>query len=99
MITHQSELLEKRLASFINLIPSVMTMYHEAENVAATKIKTTKNKQTEQIDAEILMMAKIRSTLAQKILDLVDRLHPYDLPEMYTVRVGIIIIIIQYIVH
>ncbi|OTF77013.1 hypothetical protein BLA29_000740 [Euroglyphus maynei] len=76
------ELLEKRLASFINLIPSMMTMYQ-----ANNKIK--QNNETEQIDSEILMMAKIRSALASNILELVDRLHPYDLPEMYTVRVGV----------
>ena len=45
------------------------------------------NEQDEQIDAEILMMAKIRSTLAKNILEMVDRLHPYDLPEMYTVPI------------
>nr|XP_027198485.1 protein CutA-like [Dermatophagoides pteronyssinus] len=79
------ELLEKRLASFINLIPSMMTIYHEEKD---NKIKQQHlNEQDEQIDAEILMMAKIRSTLAKNILEMVDRLHPYDLPEMYTVPI------------
>ena len=63
----------------------MMTIYHEEKD---NKIKQQHlNEQDEQIDAEILMMAKIRSTLAKNILEMVDRLHPYDLPEMYTVPI------------
>lgn len=62
------------MLTFINLIPSVVTMYLDNPN-------------KENIDSEVLMMAKIRTSLSKVIMDKLHNLHPYDLPEIYVIPV------------
>lgn len=66
--------MDQKLLTFINLVPSVVTMYLDNPN-------------KENIDCEVLMIAKIRTSLSKLIMDKLHNLHPYDLPEIYVIPV------------
>ena len=69
-------MVEERLANFVNVIPSMVTLYREKDNPDI------------EMDAETMLMAKIRTKQATSIIDFVTKQHPYDVAEIYTVPVS-----------
>lgn len=70
------KLVEEQLANFVNIMPAMLTLYRES-----------KGKDVE-LDAEVMVIGKIRTKEASKIIDFVTVEHPYDAPEIFTVPVG-----------
>ncbi|KJP87590.1 hypothetical protein AK88_02758 [Plasmodium fragile] len=66
-------LLEDKLASCVNIIPGVLSLYHWKGEIAR--------------DNEVLMMIKTRKNLFPKIVDTVKANHPYEVPEVISVPI------------
>ena len=67
-------LLEKRLAACVNIIPGLRSIYHWEGKI--------------EDDQEILLMIKTRAELIEKQLTpLVQKLHPYQVPEIIALPV------------
>jgi periplasmic divalent cation tolerance protein len=61
-------LVESNLAACVNIVPGVTSIYHWQGEV-------------EQAD-ELLLIAKTRTTLFDKLATAIKRIHPYDVPEV-----------------
>jgi periplasmic divalent cation tolerance protein len=61
-------LVESNLAACVNIVPRVTSIYHWQGEV-------------EQAD-ELLLIAKTRTTLFDKLATAIKRIHPYDVPEV-----------------
>ncbi|ANQ10781.1 CutA-like protein [Plasmodium coatneyi] len=66
-------LLEDKLASCVNIIPGVLSLYHWKGEIAR--------------DNEVLMMIKTRKHLFAKIVEAVKANHPYEVPEVISVPI------------
>ncbi|EUD64626.1 periplasmic divalent cation tolerance protein [Plasmodium inui San Antonio 1] len=66
-------LLEDGLASCVNIIPGVLSLYHWKGEIAR--------------DNEVLMMIKTRKHLFSKIVDAVKANHPYEVPEVISIPI------------
>ncbi|CAA9991289.1 cutA homologue, putative [Plasmodium knowlesi strain H] len=66
-------LLEDKLASCVNIIPGVLSLYHWKGEIAR--------------DNEVLMMIKTKKNLFSKIVDAVKANHPYEVPEVISVPI------------
>ncbi|KMZ96574.1 hypothetical protein PVNG_01971 [Plasmodium vivax North Korean] len=66
-------LLEDHLASCVNIIPGVLSLYHWKGEIAR--------------DNEVLMMIKTKKNLFAKIVDAVKANHPYEVPEVISVPI------------
>ncbi|SBT50605.1 cutA homologue, putative [Plasmodium ovale wallikeri] len=66
-------LLKEKLASCINIIPGVLSMYHWKGEI---------NK-----DNEVLMMIKTKKNLFSQIVSCVKLNHPYEVPEVIAVPI------------
>ncbi|GAB69311.1 cutA homologue [Plasmodium cynomolgi strain B] len=66
-------MLEDQLASCVNIIPGVLSLYHWKGEIAR--------------DNEVLMMIKTRKNLFAKIVDAVKANHPYEVPEVISVPI------------
>lgn len=80
------KLLEAKMVSYLNIVPTVVTLYNE------DKIENTIEKKTQghEIDSEVLMMAKVVTAQERDIIDFIDELHPYQKPEIFTTPVGLV---------
>jgi periplasmic divalent cation tolerance protein len=61
------ELVERKLAACVNIVPGIESIYHWEG-----KIHT---------DAELLLLIKTNAQLAPEALAALEQLHPYDTPE------------------
>ncbi|GAW83858.1 periplasmic divalent cation tolerance protein [Plasmodium gonderi] len=66
-------LLEDKLASCINIIPGVTSLYHWKGEIAK--------------DSEVLMMIKTKKSLFDEIVKSVKSNHPYEIPEVISVPI------------
>jgi periplasmic divalent cation tolerance protein len=72
--TISADLLAKKLAACVNLIPSVRSLYHWEGKICD--------------DQEVLMIVKCRSeTFTEKLIPAVKRIHPYEVPEIIALPV------------
>ena len=69
-----TSLVEKRLAACVNLMPGVTSIYRWEGNV--------------QQDTEVLLMAKTQTHLMAQCIAEVTSLHPYSVPEVISVPMG-----------
>lgn len=79
------KLLEAKMVSYLNIVPTVVTLYREDN---AEEKRNTKKAQGHEIDSEVLMMAKVSTAEERRIIDFIDELHPYQAPEIFTTPVG-----------
>ena len=69
-----ADLLEKKLAACVNLIPSVRSLYHWKGEICD--------------DQEVLMIVKCRSeSFIEKLVPAVKKIHPYEVPEIIALPV------------
>jgi periplasmic divalent cation tolerance protein len=61
------ELVERKLAACVNIVPGIESIYHWEGKIHA--------------DAELLLLIKTTATLAPETLAALEQLHPYDTPE------------------
>ena len=62
------ELVESRLAACVNILPGITSLYHWQGEVTE--------------DEEFLLLVKSKQALFDPLVELVNRQHPYDLPEV-----------------
>lgn len=72
--TIAKDLVTRKLAACVNIIPSVTSVYAWKGDV--------------QMDDELLLMIKTRSSLIPSIVSAVKKLHPYEVPEVISVPLG-----------
>ncbi|XP_031561871.1 protein CutA homolog [Actinia tenebrosa] len=66
-------MVEQNLAACVNVIPNITSIY------------TWENKLEE--DSEVLLMVKTRSTRVPDISDYIKKNHPYDVPEVISLKI------------
>jgi periplasmic divalent cation tolerance protein len=66
-------LLEKELAACVNIYPGLRSLYRWEDKI--------------QDDVEFLMMIKTRSELVDHLIPLIQKLHPYQVPEIIALPV------------
>lgn len=69
-----SELIARRLAACVNIVPGVRSVYRWQGKIAS--------------DAELLLIAKIRESDFEAVAEAIQELHSYDVPEILTFDVG-----------
>jgi len=62
------ELVESRLAACVNILPGITSLYRWQGEVTE--------------DEEFLLFVKSKQALFERLVELVNRHHPYDLPEV-----------------
>ena len=67
------QLLERRLVACVNLIPQVTSLYWWEGKI--------------QQDAEVLLIAKTTQAHVDELVEVVPRLHPYEVPELLVLPV------------
>lgn len=68
--------MEKNLANFANVMPLMQTYYREIGGAV-------------ELDPEVMVMAKIRTSQAQKIIEYIGEQHPYNsAPEILAVPIS-----------
>ncbi|KNH01756.1 protein CutA 1 chloroplastic-like protein [Perkinsela sp. CCAP 1560/4] len=68
-----ARLVTTKLAACVNIMPQVRSVYSWEGKV--------------NIDDEVLMMAKTKHSLVEKIATLLKNEHPYDVPELISTRI------------
>lgn len=68
------ELIARRLAACVNIVPGVRSVYRWQGKIAS--------------DAEYLLIAKIRENEFEPVAAAIQELHSYDVPEILTFDVG-----------
>ena len=61
-------LLESKLVACVNIIPEISSIYHWQDSIEQ--------------DEELLLIAKTRTALFDRLATTVKRIHPYDVPEV-----------------
>lgn len=67
-------LVQKKIAACVNIIPGITSVYTWEDKVEE--------------DAEVLMMIKTRTNRLGDLTDYVRKEHPYDVPEVISVKLG-----------
>jgi periplasmic divalent cation tolerance protein len=67
------ELVEKRLAACVNIIPGIRSVYHWKEAIEE--------------EEEVLLLIKTSRALLQELRDGIERLHSYEVPEVVALQV------------
>ncbi|XP_044175706.1 protein CutA homolog [Acropora muricata] len=67
-------LVQKKIAACVNIIPGITSIYTWEDKVEE--------------DAEVLMMIKTRTNRLGDLTDYVRKEHPYDVPEVISVKLG-----------
>jgi len=68
-----SALVERRLAACVNIVPGIASIFHWQGNV--------------ENDNELLLIAKTRGDLFNRLATSVKQIHPYDVPEVIAVPI------------
>ena len=66
-------LLESKLVACVNIIPEISSIYHWQDSIEQ--------------DEELLLIAKTRTALFDRLATTVKRIHPYDVPEVITMPI------------
>lgn len=68
--------MKENLVNFANVMPLMQTYYREINGDV-------------ELDAEVMVMAKVRTCLAQEVIDYIGELHPYNsAPEILAVPIS-----------